>query len=54
MAAEHKDVTLRILCRMDAKLDTIVDRLDDLTARMSSVENQLVGLRIDFIRLGTA
>jgi predicted nuclease with TOPRIM domain len=40
-----------MLRQIDAKLDTILDRLHDLTARTSSVEDQLVGLRTDFVRL---
>jgi predicted nuclease with TOPRIM domain len=51
MADEPDNLTLRMLRQVDAKLDTILDRLHDLTARTSSVEDQLVGLRTDFVRL---
>jgi predicted nuclease with TOPRIM domain len=51
MADEPDNLTLRMLRQIDAKLDTILDRLHDLTARTSSVEDQLVGLRTDFVRL---
>jgi hypothetical protein len=51
MADEPDNLTLRMLRPVDAKLDTILDRLHDLTARTSSVEDQLVGLRTDFVRL---
>jgi predicted nuclease with TOPRIM domain len=51
MADEPENLTLRMLRQVDAKLDTILDRLHDLTARMSSVEDQVVGLRTDFVRL---
>jgi chromosome segregation ATPase len=51
MADEPENLTLRALRQVDTKLDTILDRIHDLTARMSSVEDQLVGLRTDFVRL---
>ena len=51
MADEPENLTLRMFRQVDAKLDPILDRIHDLTARMSSVEDQLVGLRTDFVRL---
>jgi hypothetical protein len=51
MADEPENLTLRALRQADAKLDTILDRVHDLKARVSSVEDQLVGPRTDFVRL---
>jgi hypothetical protein len=51
MVDEPENLTLRTLRQIDAKLDTVLGRLHDLTARMSSVEDQPVGLRTDFVRL---
>jgi chromosome segregation ATPase len=58
MADEPENVTLRMLRQIDAKLDTLLERMLDLTARVASVEDQLVsiktdisGLRSDFVRL---
>jgi hypothetical protein len=42
MSDEAENLTLRMLRQIDAKLDTIMDRVHDLTARMSSVDDQLV------------
>jgi hypothetical protein len=51
MADEPENLTLRMLRQLDAKLDAILDCLHDFTARGSSVEDQPVGLRTDFVRL---
>ncbi len=58
MAEEPESLTLRMLRSLDAKLDTVMEWLQDLTARVASVEDQLVavrndisGLRRDFVRL---
>jgi len=51
MADEPENLTPRMFRQIDAKLDIIMDRVHDLTARMSSVEDQLVGLRPDFVHL---
>jgi predicted nucleic acid-binding Zn-ribbon protein len=55
---EPENLTLRFLGQLDAKLDVVTDRLLDLTACVSSLEDQLVGfrndltgLRADFVRL---
>jgi hypothetical protein len=58
MAEEPENLTLRVLRQVDAKLDTVVDRLHDLTARVGSIEDQFIilrsemsGLRADFVRI---
>jgi predicted nucleic acid-binding Zn-ribbon protein len=58
MVDEPENLTLRMLRQIDAKLDIVMERLHDLTARVASVEDQLVilrsdvsGLRSDFVRL---
>jgi hypothetical protein len=51
MADEPDNLILRMLRSLDEKMDTILDRLLDLTARMSSVEDQLAGVRTDLVRL---
>jgi predicted nuclease with TOPRIM domain len=51
MADEPDNLTLRMLRSIGEKQDTILDRLLDLTARVSSVEDQLVGIRTDLVRL---
>jgi len=33
-----------MLCQVESKPDTLVDRFRDLTGRMASVDNQLVGI----------
>jgi predicted nuclease with TOPRIM domain len=55
---EPENLTLRFLRQLDGKLDTVADRLLDLTARLSSLADQFVGfrgeltgLRADFVRL---
>jgi archaellum component FlaC len=58
MADEPDNLTLRILRQVDAKLDTLMERFFEMTARMGSLEHQLSGirtdisgLRSDFVRL---
>jgi predicted nucleic acid-binding Zn-ribbon protein len=58
MADQPENLILPMLRANDTKLDTIMDRLHDLTGRAGSVEDQLVGmrselsgLRTDFVRL---
>jgi predicted nuclease with TOPRIM domain len=58
MADEPENLTLRMLRSVDAKQDTLMERFHDLTARIGSAEDQLVGikselsgLRTDFVRL---
>jgi predicted nucleic acid-binding Zn-ribbon protein len=53
MVDEPENLTLRMFRHLDAKLDTIMDRIHDLTSRMSSVEDQLVGLRTEIVGLRT-
>lgn len=53
MADEPENLTLRMFRHLDTKLDTIMDRTHDLTARMSLVEDQLVGLRAEIVGLRT-
>jgi hypothetical protein len=45
MADEPDNLILRMLRSLDEKTDTILDRPLDLTARVSSVEDQLIGVR---------
>jgi hypothetical protein len=47
MADEPENLALRMLRQVDAKLDIVMERLHDLTARVGSVEDQLVILRSD-------
>jgi predicted nucleic acid-binding Zn-ribbon protein len=49
MVDEPENLTLRMFRHLDAKLD----RIHDLTARMSSVEDQLVALRTEIVGLRT-
>jgi len=58
MADEPENLTLRMLRGVDGKLDTLMDRIHGFTARIGSIEDQLVGvrsalsgLRTDFVRL---
>jgi hypothetical protein len=58
MAEEPGNLTLRILRQVDGKLDTLMERFLEMTARMGSLEDQLSGistdisgLRSDFVRL---
>ena len=51
MADEPENLTLRMMRSLDEKLDTIPDRLHDLTARVSLVKDQLAGMRTDLVRL---
>jgi K+/H+ antiporter YhaU regulatory subunit KhtT len=51
MANEPENLILRMLRSLDEKMDTILDRLLDLTARVSSIADQLVGVRTDLVRL---
>jgi hypothetical protein len=51
MADEPENLTLRMLRQLDAKLDAILDCLNEFTARRSSAEDQPVGPRTDFVRL---
>jgi len=45
------NLVLTMLRRMDQKLDRIDQRFDDLTARVGSREEQIAGLRKDFVQL---
>ena len=48
MAEEPDNLVLRMLRQVDGKLDTLVDRVHDLTARVASVVvDQLVAMRAD-------
>ena len=47
MAEEPDNLVLRMLRQVDGKLDTLVDRVHDLTARAASVVDQLVAMRAD-------
>jgi hypothetical protein len=47
MADEPENLTLRMLPQVDAKLDTLLERMLDLTARVASVEDQLVSVKTD-------
>jgi archaellum component FlaC len=51
MVDEPDNLILRMLRQVDTKLDTLMERMHDLTARVGSVEDQLSGLRADFVRL---
>jgi hypothetical protein len=58
MTDEPESLTLRMLRQVDGKLDTLMTRFQDATARMASIEDQMVGmrselsgLRSDFVRL---
>jgi hypothetical protein len=58
MADEPENLTLRIMRNIDAKSDTVMERLFDLTARVSSLGDQFAafrteisGLCSDFVRL---
>jgi predicted nucleic acid-binding Zn-ribbon protein len=58
MAEEPENLTLRMLRPVDSKQDTLMERFQDPTARIGSIEDQLVGvkaelsgLRTDFVRI---
>ena len=58
MAEEPDNLTLRMLRQIDGKLDTVIGKVQDLIATVSSIEDQFVGLRseisalrADFVRL---
>jgi hypothetical protein len=58
MAQEPENLTLRMLRSVDSKQDTLMERFQDLTGRIGSIEDQLVGVkaelsgrRTDFVRI---
>ena len=58
MADEPDNMVLRMLRQVDGKQDTLMQRFMEMTARVASIEDQLVavrtdisGLRGDFVRL---
>jgi hypothetical protein len=51
MVDEPDNLTLRTFRQVDSKLDTLMERFLEPTARMASVEDQLVGMRTDLVRL---
>jgi hypothetical protein len=51
MADNPENVVLRYLRRIDERLDRINNGLQNLATRVGSVEEQVAGLRRDFVRL---
>lgn len=51
MADEPDNIVPRYLRRIDERLDRVVSSLQNLIARVGSVEEQVAGLRKDFVRL---
>ena len=51
MVDEPENVILALLRRMDAKLDRVIDDVQDLKVRMTSVEEALVGVHRRLDRL---
>jgi hypothetical protein len=51
MTEEPESILLRCLRRIDERLDRIDSGLQNLVARVGSVEGQVAGLRRDFVRL---
>jgi hypothetical protein len=56
--SEPENLTLRAMPLVDAKLDLILQKAQDVTARVASVEDQLIrvhsampALRSDFVRV---
>jgi hypothetical protein len=47
MADEPETPTLRMLRQIDAKLDTMLERINDLTARVASLEDQFSIMKSD-------
>jgi hypothetical protein len=47
MPDEPDNLTLRMLRQMDGKLDTVMDRVQGMTSRIASIEDQLVGVRTE-------
>ncbi len=47
MVDEPENLALRMLRQVDAKLDTIMERLHDLTARTASLEDQFAVMKSD-------
>ena len=51
MVDEPENVILSLLRRMDAKLDRVIDDVQDLKVRMTAVEEALVGVHRRLDRL---
>jgi phage shock protein A len=51
MSDEPDNIVLRYLRRIDERLDRVDTSLQNLIARIGSVEEQVAGLRKDFVRL---
>ncbi len=51
MVDEQENVILALLRRMDAKLDRVIDDVQDLKVRMTAVEEALVGVHRRLDRL---
>jgi archaellum component FlaC len=51
MVDEPENVILALLRRMDAKLDRVIDDVQDLKVRMTAVEEALVGVHRRLDRL---
>jgi predicted nucleic acid-binding Zn-ribbon protein len=51
MAEEPEGIVLRYVRRIDERLDRIDVSLTNLVSRVASVEEQVAGLRKDFVRL---
>lgn len=51
MSDEPDNIVLRYLRRIDERLDRVDTSLQNLIARIGSVEEQVSGLRKDFVRL---
>lgn len=51
MSDEPDNIALRYLRRIDERLDRVDTSLQNLIARVGSVEEQVAGLRKDFVRL---
>lgn len=51
MADEPDGIVLRYLLRIDERLDRVDSSLQNLVARVGPVEEQVAGLRKDFVRL---
>lgn len=51
MTSEPVDFAREYFKRVDAKMDRILDAVSDMTLRFGSIEEQMLLLRKDFIRL---
>ncbi|MFI5015535.1 MAG: hypothetical protein ACHQAY_24630 [Hyphomicrobiales bacterium] len=51
MAEGPDSLTLGMLHQVDGKVDTLLDCVHDLTARVGSLEDQMVGMRSDLVEL---